>query len=82
MSSAIPSLSARNASRASAELWAFSGALVDALKRFEYRSYDSAGVATLQGGELGRRCAEGRLRNLEARLAASAGRGLRARFPV
>ena len=30
------------------------GALVDALKRLEYRGYDSAGVATLQGGELAR----------------------------
>src|SRR5262244_3715304 len=45
------------------------GALVDALKRLEYRGYDSAGVATLKGGELTRRRAEGKLRNLEARLA-------------
>src|ERR1700681_4788491 len=45
------------------------GALVDALKRLEYRGYDSAGVATLEGGELVRRRAEGKLRNLEARLA-------------
>src|SRR6267154_3944360 len=44
-------------------------ALVDALKRLEYRGYDSAGVATLEGGELVRRRAEGKLRNLEARLA-------------
>jgi glutamine---fructose-6-phosphate transaminase (isomerizing) len=44
------------------------GALVDALKRLEYRGYDSAGVATLEGGELARRRAEGKLRNLEARL--------------
>jgi glutamine---fructose-6-phosphate transaminase (isomerizing) len=44
-------------------------ALVDALKRLEYRGYDSAGVATLEGGELTRRRAEGKLRNLEARLA-------------
>jgi glucosamine--fructose-6-phosphate aminotransferase (isomerizing) len=43
-------------------------ALVDALKRLEYRGYDSAGVATLEGGELARRRAEGKLRNLEARL--------------
>src|SRR5260370_11944055 len=43
--------------------------LVDALKRLEYRGYDSAGVATLEGGELTRRRAEGKLRNLEARLA-------------
>ncbi|MBB3953064.1 glutamine--fructose-6-phosphate transaminase (isomerizing) [Aureimonas jatrophae] len=45
------------------------GRLVDALKRLEYRGYDSAGVATLIDGELHRRRAEGKLRNLEARLA-------------
>jgi glucosamine--fructose-6-phosphate aminotransferase (isomerizing) len=45
------------------------GSLVDALKRLEYRGYDSAGVATLEGGQLARRRAEGKLRNLEARLA-------------
>jgi glucosamine--fructose-6-phosphate aminotransferase (isomerizing) len=44
------------------------GQLVDALKRLEYRGYDSAGVATLEGGALTRRRAEGKLRNLEARL--------------
>ncbi len=43
--------------------------LVDALKRLEYRGYDSAGVATLEGGQLARRRAEGKLRNLEAQLA-------------
>jgi len=43
--------------------------LVDALKRLEYRGYDSAGVATLEGGRLARRRAEGKLRNLENRLA-------------
>jgi len=42
--------------------------LVDALKRLEYRGYDSAGVATLEGGHLQRRRAEGKLRNLEALL--------------
>lgn len=42
--------------------------LVDSLKRLEYRGYDSAGVATLEGGHLERRRAEGKLRNLEARL--------------
>jgi len=42
--------------------------LVDALKRLEYRGYDSAGVATINGGELQRRRAEGKLVNLEARL--------------
>jgi glucosamine--fructose-6-phosphate aminotransferase (isomerizing) len=42
--------------------------LVDALKRLEYRGYDSAGVATLEGGHLMRRRAEGKLVNLERRL--------------
>ena len=42
--------------------------IVDALKRLEYRGYDSAGVATLEEGRLERRRAEGKLRNLEARL--------------
>ena len=43
--------------------------LVDSLKRLEYRGYDSAGVATLEDGRLTRRRAEGKLKNLEARLA-------------
>ena len=42
--------------------------LVDSLKRLEYRGYDSAGVATLEGEHLERRRAEGKLKNLEARL--------------
>ncbi|RTL54626.1 MAG: glutamine--fructose-6-phosphate transaminase (isomerizing) [Bradyrhizobiaceae bacterium] len=45
--------------------------LVDSLKRLEYRGYDSAGVATLEGVHLDRRRAEGKLKNLEARLKAS-----------
>src|SRR5262252_4239704 len=45
------------------------GLMVEALKRLEYRGYDSAGVATLEQGELTRRRAEGKLRNLEKRLA-------------
>src|ERR1044072_4075126 len=43
--------------------------LVDALKRLEYRGYDSAGVATLEEGVLPRRRAEGKLRNLKQNLA-------------
>lgn len=39
--------------------------IVDALKRLEYRGYDSAGVATIERGELARRRAEGKLVNLE-----------------
>src|SRR5271170_4630710 len=42
--------------------------LIDALKRLEYRGYDSAGVATLEHGKLTRRRAEGKLKNLELRL--------------
>ena len=42
--------------------------LVDALKRLEYRGYDSAGIATLNKGVLDRRRAEGKLRHLEHKL--------------
>src|SRR5580704_6756173 len=42
--------------------------LVDALKRLEYRGYDSAGVATLEEGRLTRLRAQGKLRNLEGKL--------------
>ncbi len=45
------------------------GHLVEALKRLEYRGYDSAGIATLDHGALGRRRAEGKLAALEKRLA-------------
>ena len=44
------------------------GHLVDALKRLEYRGYDSAGIATLDHGKLARRRAEGKLHALELRL--------------
>ena len=47
---------------------AVAGELVEALKRLEYRGYDSAGIATLEHGRLARRRAEGKLKNLEARL--------------
>ena len=42
------------------------GQLIEALKRLEYRGYDSAGVATLEDGHLTRRRAQGKLKNLEA----------------
>ncbi|WP_407051275.1 glutamine--fructose-6-phosphate transaminase (isomerizing) [Methyloraptor flagellatus] len=46
--------------------------LVDALKRLEYRGYDSAGVATIEpDGTFARRRAVGKLRNLEAVLSES-----------
>ena len=47
---------------------AVAGALIDALRRLEYRGYDSAGVATVENGHLERRRAEGKLKNLERRL--------------
>lgn len=49
--------------------------LVDALRRLEYRGYDSAGVATVENGHLDRRRAEGKLRNLESRLLTNPLRG-------
>ena len=42
--------------------------LIEALRRLEYRGYDSAGVATLANGVIERRRAEGKLVNLERRL--------------
>ncbi|MVT70547.1 glutamine--fructose-6-phosphate transaminase (isomerizing) [Bradyrhizobium pachyrhizi] len=44
------------------------GQLVASLKRLEYRGYDSAGLATLEGLHIKLRRAEGKLRNLEERL--------------
>jgi len=49
--------------------------LVDALKRLEYRGYDSAGIATLEGAVLERRRAQGKLRNLEKKLESEPLRG-------
>ena len=45
------------------------GLIVESLKRLEYRGYDSAGVATLEDGRVERRRAQGKLRNLQTRLA-------------
>ena len=42
--------------------------LLDALRRLEYRGYDSAGIATLVDGRIDRRRAEGKLGNLAAAL--------------
>ena len=39
--------------------------LVEALKRLEYRGYDSAGIATVNSGDLDRRRAVGKLVNLQ-----------------
>ncbi len=38
--------------------------LMEGLKRLEYRGYDSAGIATLVGGDIERRRAQGKLENL------------------
>ena len=40
------------------------GHLLEALRRLEYRGYDSAGVATLNDNQIERRRAEGKLSNL------------------
>ena len=44
--------------------------IVEALRRLEYRGYDSAGVATLENGSIKRLRAPGKLRNLEDKLRA------------
>ncbi len=43
--------------------------ILEALKRLEYRGYDSAGIATLEGGKIARRRAPGKLDRLGAVLA-------------
>jgi len=43
--------------------------LIEGLRRLEYRGYDSAGLATLVQGGIERRRAQGKLVNLETRLA-------------
>ena len=50
--------------------------LFDGLKRLEYRGYDSAGICTIEGGELVRRRAEGKLDNLARELAHQPLRGI------
>src|SRR4029079_16853554 len=50
--------------------------IVEALKRLEYRGYDSAGVATIEGeGRVERVRAPGKLHNLEEKLRANAPKG-------
>lgn len=50
--------------------------LLEALGRLEYRGYDSAGVATLEGGKLVRRRAAGKLQNLRNTLSQKPLKGL------
>jgi glucosamine--fructose-6-phosphate aminotransferase (isomerizing) len=45
--------------------------ILEALRRLEYRGYDSAGIATLVNGHIDRRRAEGKLTNLAAVLDAT-----------
>lgn len=45
-----------------------SSLVLEGLKRLEYRGYDSAGIATLEGGAIARRRAEGKIINLEHKL--------------
>ena len=42
--------------------------LIGGLRRLEYRGYDSAGIATIENGQINRRRSEGKLNNLDARL--------------
>ncbi len=45
--------------------------IFEALKRLEYRGYDSAGIATIEGGQIDRRRVEGKLNNLGEALSTS-----------
>lgn len=45
--------------------------LIDGLKKLEYRGYDSAGIAVIQGGRIQVRRVKGKIRELEANLEAS-----------
>jgi len=49
--------------------------LIPALRRLEYRGYDSAGIATVDGNELDTRKAVGKIAELEAQVAASPPQG-------
>ncbi|MEI6740418.1 MAG: glutamine--fructose-6-phosphate aminotransferase, partial [Gemmatimonadaceae bacterium] len=40
--------------------------MIDGLRRLEYRGYDSAGIATLEGGAITTRKAAGKIARLEA----------------
>src|SRR3546814_12702697 len=56
--------------------------LVDGLKRMEYRGYDSAGVCTVEGGQLIRRRAEGKLGTLVKELGRNPATGTAAIGPT
>ena len=49
--------------------------LLEGLRQLEYRGYDSAGIATVQGGQLSHLRAEGKLINLTQRFEASGAAG-------
>ena len=42
-----------------------SSSIVDALKKLEYRGYDSAGISTLTNGQINEKKCSGRVENLE-----------------
>jgi glucosamine--fructose-6-phosphate aminotransferase (isomerizing) len=50
--------------------------IVEALRRLEYRGYDSAGVATLEDGKIERRRAPGKLKNLQELLSQNPMKGV------
>ena len=45
--------------------------LVEGIKKLEYRGYDSSGIAVLKSGNLSRQRAQGKIKNLEAKLSDS-----------
>ena len=49
--------------------------LLEGLRQLEYRGYDSAGIATVHGGQLSHLRAEGKLINLTQRFEASGAAG-------
>ena len=50
--------------------------VLDGLRRLEYRGYDSAGVAVIDGGQVSTEKKAGKLANLEKALAERAGDGI------
>ena len=42
-----------------------SGNIIEALKKLEYRGYDSAGISTIDKGEINEKKCSGRVNNLE-----------------
>ena len=55
--------------------------LLDGLRRLEYRGYDSAGIATIDGGQLETRKCAGRIQSLADLLAKEPAAGTRRHLP-